>query len=99
MENIVGGKLSVDEDSLDQMNLLMLLEAKTSNDTITMDKIKSYSEDIVEKVIANFELPNNSTTLFGGSMYSGQIFTLQNETLAKNMVIQNNLPTFNVSGC
>src|SRR2546429_263672 len=96
---MLNDKAEVDSDSINKMNLLMLLEAKTNNDTKKIKQLKSTSEDITTKVVARTQLPANNTIVFGNSLYSGQIYTSNDTSLSIDNALKNHLPIYNMTEC
>jgi hypothetical protein len=77
------------------LNLLMALE-KGSNST----DIKQKTEAIVDKVVSFTKVPQNSTVIFGDSMFSGQMYTSNtNSTTTRESAVKNNLPIYDTSAC
>jgi hypothetical protein len=89
----------IDDDALSKVNLLMLLEAKTDNDPLKKEKLKSQLGEITDQIVANMDLPSGNTLLFGDGMFSGQIYTSDELSAAKDNAIANNLPIYNITEC
>jgi hypothetical protein len=77
----------------------MLLEMKTSNDTLKKQQLKTYKEEITDKIVASIDLPSNNTMVFGDSMYAGQIYSSNDITTSRDNAIANGLPVFNMTEC
>jgi hypothetical protein len=78
---------------------MMLLETKTDNDPIKKNKLNLYSDQIMDKIIANTDIPSNSTVMFGDSMYSGQIYTSNDIIVSREHAVHNGLPIFETAEC
>jgi hypothetical protein len=99
IESILSGKTMVDEDTLNKMNLLMLLQTKTNKDPLVKEKLITQLDEITDKVVANMDFQSNNTLLFGDSMYSGQIYMSNELDTSKDKAIANKLPIYNVTEC
>jgi hypothetical protein len=77
----------------------MLLEAKTSNSSLTKQQLKIYKEEVTDKVIASINLPHNNTMVFGDSMFAGQIYSSNNELISRDNAMANGLPMYNMTEC
>jgi hypothetical protein len=86
-------------DDIDKLNLLMLLEQKSSNDPLQKQKFQSYSTKLLDKVVSNINITSNNTQLFGNTVFSGQIYKSNDNILSRDIALQNNLPIYNMTGC
>jgi hypothetical protein len=95
----LAGETAVNKDTLNKMNLLMLLQAKTDGDSLNKEKMQQQLDEIIDKVVANSDLSRDDTLLFGDSLYSGQIYTSGSLTAARDNAMDNNLPIYNITEC
>jgi hypothetical protein len=98
IENIINGNAPVNAHTLDQINLLMLLEAKTTDDPLKKSQLRNYSDGIIDKVISSIDLSNKNSMVFGDDMYSGQIYSSDDEIYREDAIL-NNLPIYNMTEC
>jgi hypothetical protein len=90
---------SMDDDVLLKMNLLMLIQNITNTSLLDRDKLREVADQVIDKVVTQMKVPENSTFVFGDSMYSGQIYTSDTNSISKDNAIMNNLPIYNVTQC
>jgi hypothetical protein len=96
LAGVLLGNSTLTDDTLNQLNLLMLLGKKTSTDPATKEKIKKYTEAITDKLAASADISNGSV-LFGDNMYSGQVY-MSGDDISKS-AIANRLPIYNMTEC
>jgi hypothetical protein len=100
LQSIINGNVPIDANTLDQINLLMLLEAKTTDDPLKKSQLKAYSNDIIDKFVSSVDLSDKKNSmLFGDSMYSGQIYSSDDELLSIDNAVSNSLPIYNMTQC
>jgi hypothetical protein len=89
MQNSLESNATVDDNTLMQLILLMLLGTKGSE--VEKKKLVLLSNNIMDKYVKYTKIPEEGSMLFGDSMFYGHVYDSSSEVI-NDILIQNNLP-------